>query len=707
MSCHLGGVERAAEKAQVRVAVLGNPNVGKSTLFTSLTGKITRIGNWPGVTVERREGLVARRGREIVLIDLPGVYGLTATSPEEKVARDYITSGEPDVVLVLIDGTAPERTLYLAVQVLELTPRVVLAVTKADEMEKLGIHVHTHALESALGVPVVLTSAVNRRGLEELLDRLLEVAQDRAKREPLRLSYGPLEPFIDEVERGLTGVEIPEVYPKRWIALKLLEGDPEIEKLLASRGDAALLERARELRDAVRRTVGREPLELAISARYEYVRSLSGRAVVRTKRGRGAELLGRIIEARVVGFAVGATIYALAFVAAFAINTGFPLNLILQYAGLAEAAKALEEHTLSGLLGRGFEALAAAVDERLGGWNPLLASLISKGVLASLGAVLSFAPLVLTVFVILSALEDSGLLVRLALGVDSLMNKFGLTGVAIYPATVSLGCNVPGIMAARTLADETERRQVQLAAPLIPCQARLVVALAVLSAYFASPLKQAAGLFSVYAIGFAAFLATSLAYRRVVSKTAEPPILLLEAPPIHAPNLRVVLWLSWDYLAGFLKRAGTVLFGAGVVLWALMSFGASGLAARPEDSFAYAVGGVLSPLLSPLGLGDEAARKVAVGLVGGFFAKEIFLETIALMQGSADAREALLGLGLSQAQAFSILVFVMLYVPCVATITTLYVETRSLRAALAQAVYTVGLAYVLSLALYATLELLA
>jgi len=697
------GAEQS-KKWDVTVAVVGNPNVGKSTLFTKLTGEIVRIGNWPGVTVERKEGFRTHKGVRIRFVDLPGIYGLTATSPEELVARKFIVSGEPDLVLVLVDSTAPERTLYLAVQVLELTPNVVIVFTKADEADKRGIHVHVDKLESLLGVPVVVTSALKSRGLRELLDIVADFASGkRFRSEPLRVPYGGLEPLVSEVEEAVKSSRALSKYPSRWAALRLLEGDEDLESELRAAGEEELLEKVAELREAFARSAGRSPFEVVVAARYDFVRSVAAKTVVRvSERSRAEELFERILSTPLLGAAVAALLAFAAIFAAFTLNTGFPLNVLLERAGLEGAARAIEEYSLSGLISKGFDALSEAVEKHVG--NSVLASLLVDGILPGAGALLSFAPLVLLVLAALAALDDSGILPRLAVAIDNFFNKFGLTGKALYPLVVSVGCNVPGVVATRAIEDERVRLSSIAAVPFIPCQARLLVILAIASAAFASPLAQAAAVASLYALGFAAFLLTGLLAGKLAFKSKEPPSLILEVPLIHAPSLTVVWWQTWDNTKHFLKRAGFVIFAAGPLMWLLLNLGPSGLAASEEESFAAALGKLFAPALAPLGLEAGAASVIAFSLVLGFFAKELYLEGLVMAAGTANVRETLEVLGIAPAQAYALLAFLTLYVPCFATLAAIYGETRSAKLAAASAAYMVALAYAFSLAAYALLS---
>jgi ferrous iron transport protein B len=668
-----------------RVAVVGNPNVGKSTLFTRLTREIAHIANWPGTTVERKEGVLHLDGADVVLVDLPGVYSLAGVSVEEKVARDYILRGDWDAVLVLVDSLAPERTLYLAVHVLELTGRAVVALTKWDAAHARGVHVRVESLRRALGVPVVAVSAVTGEGLGELVKALREVLEGGGG-EPLKVDYGLLEPAIAEVERELAGLRLGVRAPLRWIALKLLEGDEDLAKLVEGAGGGAAVGRARELREAVARSAGVDPEELAVARRFRFVDEVSRRAVVRARVSEGRGTLERLLLSPVAGPLLSLAILVSAYALVFSLNTGFPLNALFKVVGLGELAERLESFTLSGLISSFFDAAAGYLRASLPP-SPL-ASLLADGLLGGLALVLSFLPLILTALLVLAFLEDSGVGPYAAASLHRLFQRVGLSGRAAYPLLVALGCNVPAVMASRTAPEEAERRQLMAAMPFVPCQARLVVLLAFASAYFAdSPLLAAAAFVTAYAIALALFAATSLAVRRVLG-AGEAPELALELPPLHKPSLRVLWWISWDYAKHYLKRAGLVIFGLSLVVWGLTSYGPSG-PAEPGESYAAIAGRALAPLASFLGLSGGKAEAAAFAALAGLVAKETILLSLAALQGSTDPVEALRALELSRAQALALAVFYTAYMPCAATIATIYKESGSARFAAAAVAWSI------------------
>ncbi len=697
-------------RCSIVVAVAGNPNVGKSTLFNVLTSEIAHVANWPGVTVERKEGVKSFGDKKICFVDLPGTYGITSSSIEEIIAREYIISGEPDVILVLVDSTAPERTLYLPIQILELTPKVVIALTKVDLMHSLGIHIHIDKLESKLGVPVIPVSAIKGIGIKELLQALVEVAEGKkGRKEPLRINYGGLEPFINEVMRIINDSKALKQYPIRWAAIRLLEGDERLEFLLEKHGEVDKLKKIRELREAIEKSIGKSPEELAIAARFNFVDSISKEVIIRVEKTTFMQTLEKIFQHSILGPAVSLILLFMAFLLAFAINTGFPLNIIFSVLGLEELASIIESYSLSSLLGEVFTYLSNIIyDVLTPNIPPWLTSLICDGIIPGVGAILSFLPLIAMIMFFLALLEDSGIAPRLAVSFNNLFTKFGLTGRALYPLIIGLGCNVPAVMASRTAIEDKERVQIAFSAPFIQCQARLVVILAFISAFFKSVLERTIVIISIYTAGVLIYLVTSLIIRRLLFKTKESPEFIIELPPIHKPNAKVVWWITWDYTKHFLKKAGLIIFTLSIVIWFMLNYGPSGQVDDITSSYAFMMGKAIAPLLAPFNLPDQTAWKIGFTLFQGFIAKEAIVEGVVLLSGEGvDVLEALRSLNLNPIQAYSLLLFMALYVPCLATVAVMYAELRNVKLTILSVIYMVTIAYVISLSTYIFLSYLA
>ncbi len=693
------------EKCSIVVAILGQPNVGKSTLFNRLTGEVARVGNFPGTTVELMIGRRVVDGATVCFVDLPGVYGLSTSSTEERIARNFIVEGRADVYLVLVDATLPERTMYLALQVLELVPNVVIALTKWDLAHKRGVHIHVDKLAARLGVPVVPISGITGEGVRELLEAIVDVARRRKRSEVLRIDYGVLETYVRELEELLKNVEIPKNVPLRWVAIRLLEGDEELVEMLRSRGREDLLAKIESVRMEIKKLFGRDPEELIINARFRYIEDLLKEVVVRVELPLAEQrepLIDRVLRRPLLGGLTSITILFLVFLTIFVINTGFPLNILLDVVGMHEAAEALERYSLSGVIESLFDALSSYVRGALEETNPVLASLLADGVIPGVGAVLSFFPLVLLVSVALSILEDTGLGPRMATALHGAFEKFGLSGRAVYPLLIAFGCNVPAVLASRTAIDDAERLEIALAVPFVPCQARLIVLL-----YFVThllrnnPVAQSITVLSVYLGGVVLYLASSKLFRWIIFKQREPPELVLEIPPIHRPSLRVVWWNSWDLAKHFLKKAGTIIFALSIATWFLLSYGPSGWVEDPSQSYAAELGRVLAPILEAMyGLNSEAAWRVGFALISGFVAKEGLVASMAQMSG-IEENNVFEVLGLSLAQGLALMVVMMYYVPCLATLAAIYSETKSIKLTLFSILYLVAVSVALSLVVYA------
>ncbi len=698
-------------KCDYVVALVGQPNVGKSTLFNILTGEYTRVGNWPGTTIERKEGRKAYRGKNICFVDLPGIYGLSTSSLEEIIAREYIVKNKPDVVLVLADSTALERTLFLPIQILEFFPKVIVVLTKIDQAHPLGVHMNVEKLSQKLGVPVVAVSSMTREGIKTLLDEIVEVAETPLSQfSLLEIDYDGLSPYIEELTEKIRKAGILREYPARWVAIRLLEGDKELEEKITRAGKENLLHQVRIMRAEIKKLTGREPIDLAVAARFAFVDSLISEVVVRkhTKGREAFSRIDRVFMKPVIGpvFSIGVLLGV--FFIAFTINTGFPLNILLGEIGLTKIATLLEEYSISGVLNTLFNNLGEAVKDIVSRSNgpAWLASLLGDGIIPGVGAVLSFLPLIMMIFFLLALIEDTGIAPRIAVSLNEFFARFGLTGRAVYPFLISLGCNVPGVLATRAEIDEKSRISAIFAAPFVPCQARFVVLAAITSIFFRSVLAQVFSLVTIYVVALIIALATALIVRKILLREKEKPEFLLEIPPIHKPSLRVVWWLTWSNSKHFLIKAGTVIFMLSVVTWALLYIGPSGYNVEPTESYGAIIGKFFAPLLKIYDITGDAAWILAFALLHGFVAKEAFLESLALLSGGEELSTMIHMLGLTTPQLMSILVFFTLYVPCLATIAVMYQELKSLRYTVLAILYMVFTAIIISAIVYLVLSLL-
>lgn len=708
-TCHALSPRQAraagAVKGEIVVALAGAPNSGKSTLFNMLVGANRFVGNWPGKTVDKYEGFFEHAGYKIRVVDLPGTYSLGAHTEEETVARDYIVSEKPDVVVVLVNAVSLETTLYLAVQVLELYDKVVVALNKVDAAKRRGLHVSAEKLGKMLGVPVVPISALRGEGLHELIDTVIEVATGRVPTRRLKLEYRGLEYYAFGLAEQIRKCPQLGKYPPEWLSLRLLEGDTELEKLLA--GSCPELMRAVEAaRAKAEEELGGPPSLIAASTRYSFIEKLVSECTTYSgvvERGLG-EALDRVFLNSVAGPLVALAVVLSVLVVTFAVNTGFPLVQILELAGNTELAESLERYTLASLLSSAVGSLSEAVSHQLHalGAPEYLVSLVADGVLGGVGVVLSFLPLLLLVFAAFGFLEDTGVMSRIAAVYHGVMRRAGLSGKALMPLLLGFGCNVPAIMGSKILDSDREKLLASLVAPLVPCQARLVVLLVLVSALPAPPTAKVFALLAVYAYSLLLVAAAAKVASRLMGRGEEPE-LLLELPPYHRPSMRVIWWFAWDNMLHFLKKAGVVIFALSVAMWLLLHTGPGGYTEDASSSYARLLGEALTPLTAAIGLRQW---QVALALLTGFIAKEAVVSTLVIATGAQEPVAAAASLGLGPAEIASLMLFSTLYVPCLATVSAFYSRFRSAKLTLALVLYEMAVATFSAAAVYYGLKLL-
>ncbi len=681
------------EKREIKVAVAGQPNVGKSTLFNVLTGRRVHVANWPGVTVEKHEGVREYNGYLIRFTDLPGIYGFSALSLEERIARRYILEEKPDVLLVLVDSLTPERTMYLAIQALEMYPNVIVVFTKTDETHIHGIHINYSLIEKRLGVPVIPVSAATGYGIDKLLETIIKVATGEIRGRIIRVDYEELNPYIDSLVEYLSQYEDKIEYPLRWLSIRLLEGDKELEEYIRRRLGENVLNKVVEIKEEIKRIFRRDPAELLAYKRFRYIEKILKNAIIRIAIKKRRERITRYFYHPVIGPLLGISILVLIFIIAFTINTGFPLNIIFYDLGLEELGEAVENYSIGGLMESLFEYISDSLYNSLG--ESPGTSLLVDGVIGGIGAVLVFLPLIMIVSFFLAVLEDSGLSPRIAVSLHNLLARIGVSGHAVFPMTLSLGCNVPAVMATRAIPNPRERVRLIMTLPFIPCQARLVLILA-----FASALTGINGALMIlygYIAAFAAFaIVNKLLYIYDKHKgLAVEPEILLELPPIHKPLWRVVWWHVWDSTKHFLVKAGSIIFLLSIVTWFLTSYTPSlQYTDEVSDSIGAGIAKFFAPLLTPLNLQGDAEWIIMFALMIGFIAKESVLSALTIITGADTGSEALRLLGLTDPQIAAITVFTILYVPCMATLAVIYSETRSWKITFAAIALMLSVAYI-------------
>lgn len=682
------------------IALAAQPNAGKTTLFNTLTGKTGYVGNWPGKTVERMEGQFVHHGKIFHVIDLPGIYSLSALTFEEFVSREFIVDERPHAVVVLLDAEALERSFYFLIQILELTGKVVVAINKYDIAQSKGLHINTEQLENELGVPIIAISALKKTGLGELLDRIVDVAEGRlGRQEEFKIEYGPLEHYINRIETILTEHALFEKYPRRWVALRILEGDIYFIKEVEEKNGVA----AKVIEDIVkeiRNVYKKDPVELIILYRYGFINELINRTTetVRVSEKRLIEKLDSVLLNPFYGPILSSLILLSMIFFAFIINTGFPLNFVFRAFGYDVIAEYIEENSLSSIISKIFSLFAeyfrsVALSYNIRGWP---VDLVVDGIIPGVGSVLTFLPLIFIVNVLMAILEDSGLMSRIAVSFDRLLKKVGLTGKTIFPLTLSLGCNVPGIMGTRILETDEERLSAIILMPLIICQARLFVLLIMVSALFSGAIMQTAVTASIYIISFTLFLLFNNIVSKKVFKQKEEPELIIELSSYHLPSFRVIRWISWERSKSYIIKAGTLIFLFSIILWALSYLGPSTIQ-NVNESYGAFIAKTFTPALSIIGINNWI---VPFALMFGWVAKEIFITAIVVATGKINPIEAVSSLALTPLQSYALLILVMFYSPCLAAFAAVFNETRSFKLTIFSAIISLAIGFTGALSVY-------
>ncbi len=634
-----------SERRVIKVALAGQPNVGKSTVFNLLTGLSQHVGNWPGKTVERKEGVYSHNGTEVHIVDLPGTYSLTANSSEEVIARDYIIKEQPDVVVAVVNASCMERNLYLVAELLPLPSPVIVAVNMMDVAHQHGMNVEPKVLEAALGVPVVPMVATKNEGIRELVEAIDTLVQDGALYRPKRPEIKDDHRAVLREIKDLVSPYVPEPYPKDWISLKLLEGDDEILRMMEGRVPEDVWQRVHAiLRD-------HEDAVVAVaSGRYEWIGRMTRAALVRPGVGQVSitERLDRWATHPLWGLLVLAGILGLVFWLTYSV--GAPIQGLLETYVVGGGAQ-LAEGLLSG---------APA-------W---LGSLVVDGVIGGVGTVITFIPILVIFFAFMGLLEDVGYMARAGYVMDRFMHLMGLHGKSFMPLFLGFGCNVPAVMGARVIESRRGRLLTIMLAPLVPCTARMMVLAFFTPLFFGS----AAPLVAWSLVGLSlAVLAASGVVMNKVAFGGELSAFIMELPLYHVPNWRTIGILIWQRSLSFLKRAGTLILVVSVVLWALSALPTGEM----ETSFLASIGRLMAPVGALMGLSWE----MMVALLTSFIAKENAIASLAVIYGAGEEAglAQILPQVLTPAAALSYLVVQMLFIPCVATVATVYSETSSWR----------------------------
>ena len=654
----------------IKIALAGNPNCGKTTMFNALTGANQYVGNWPGVTVEKKEGKLKgkRKNDDIIVTDLPGIYSLSPYTLEEVVSRDYILNDDPDVIIDLVDATNIERNLYLTTQLIETGVPVVIALNMTDLLEKRGIKIDTNRLSMLLDCPIVETSALKQTGLDTLIETAIKVANKKEVDLPREIFSKEMEAAVADV-KGVLPDTISED-KKRWYAVKFLENDSKVVESmnLSAAAKAAVDKDRKELE-----TKHDDDMESIVTdERYKFIQKIVETTV---KKGKDklttSDKIDRIVTNRILGIPI--------FIA---------VMFVVYYISVTTIGTIVTDWTndtfvvaVQDLASKGLEAA---------GVSSVIEGLVVDGIIGGIGAVLGFVPQMAILFLFLSILEDCGYMVRIAFVMDRVFRHFGLSGKSFIPLLISSGCGIPGIMASKTIEQDNDRRLTIMTATFIPCGAKLpVIALmgGVMTSY-ATGSYTAGGFMApiMYFVGIVAVLVAAIILKKTKPFSGKPAPFVMELPQYHVPQAKTVLLHVWERLKGFIIKAGTILFLACVVMWFLGGFGFTnggfGLVDDSADSLLAAIGGFIAPIFAPLGFGEW--QPVAASL-SGFTAKEAIVSTMGVLANVAESQsedtvtvaQAIQNWFPSAVAAFSFLLFNLLDSPCLAAIATMAQQMQS------------------------------
>ena len=659
-------------KEMAKIALAGNPNVGKTVIFNELTGSRQHVGNWPGVTVERKAGKYTYKGADIEVVDLPGTYSLSPYSIDEKVARDYIVEEKPDAVVNIVDASNIERNLYLTVQLLEAGANVVIALNMMDEAEAKGMKIDIERLSEILKVPVVPTVAVKGKGLGELKDAIYEEITRHREHRHMTIGYGKeVEKSIVSLEEDIEKCQSLKKYRRRWAAVKLLENDKEVIKKVKSVECGHIIKKAENMRAPLEKKLHDDPETYFADKRYEFVDDILRVVLVKGKKvWTFSDMLDKVLTHKIFGIPIFLAMMWAAFQFTFSVATPFTDAIDVFFGWLGDVARA-------------------------GIADPTLQSLVADGIINGLGSVLIFLPNIFLLFFALSLMEDSGYLARAAFVMDKAMYKIGLSGKSFVPMLLGFGCNVPAIMATRTIEDRKDRLITILVNPLMSCSARLPVYILFAGAFFVG--MEGSVIFSMYLLGIVLAVLMALLLRKLFFK-GKPSPLIMEMPPYRMPTLKSSAIHMWEKGSVFLKKAGTVIFLGVIIIWFLSTY-PGGPGSDIECSYVAMLGHWVQPIFAPLGWDWKAA----VALVFGFVAKEIVVGAYGTFYGISDADEENTTLrgelhnAFTPVSAYAYMAFVLIYVPCLATIGVIKQETGSWKWTLFAVGYMMALAYIVAL----------
>lgn len=647
---------------ELQVGFVGNPNCGKTTLFNAYTGAKLKVANWPGVTVEKKEGALKYHNHMYRLVDLPGIYSLTSYTMEEKLSREYILQDDVDVIVDVADASALERNLYLTLCLIELGKPVILALNMMDIVKERGMELDLHRLPEVLGIPVVPVSARKKTGLEVLMHA---VAHHKVEGNDRQVFDYP-----DRIEEKITQIRLrlkekyPDMQNSRWYAIKLLEQDEEVTQKYGT---------------LVKGIVDRSYENDIINEKYHFIERVMAEVLVnKEKKEAFTDKIDNVLTHPVLGIPIFLGIMAVVFFLTFTVGDflkGY-VEMMIDY--------------VSGYIIGGLESLGA------GAW---VISLMKDGVFAGVGGVLSFVPNIFILFLSLGLLEDSGYMSRVAFVMDSVMDRLGLSGRAFIPMLLGFGCSVPAVMASRALEDERDRKRTIMLIPFMSCSAKLPIYLVFSQLFFGKAAMLVA--YSMYILGLVLGIFVAFVHSKMLKGSVKQP-LLIELPEYKTPNKRTIAIYVWSKLKDFLSKAGTTICAASIVMWVLLNLNHTGLVSDMSQSFGASFGKFLVPLLAPAGLG---LWQIAVMLISGLAAKEVVASSFMVLfqvSSSSDANivHMLSGMGFTSLNAYCLLVFCLLYTPCLATVMTIRKETGSTRWTLGLVAFQMVFAWAVAVIIY-------
>ena len=665
----------------IKIALAGNPNCGKTTLFNALTGSNQFVGNWPGVTVEKKEGKL-KGHKDVTIMDLPGIYSLSPYTLEEVVARNYLINERPDAILNIVDGTNIERNLYLSTQIMELGIPVIMAVNMMDIVEKNGDKIHIDKLAKKLGCEVVTISALKGTGIKEAADKAVQIAQKKGAAVPVHEFDKDVEAVIRTVESKLGSDIVNE--QKRFFAIKLLEKDDKITEQMKFVPDVSA--EIKQLEDKF----DDDTESIITNERYVYISSIIGDCVTKNKKNAmtTSDKIDRIVTNRWLALPIFAVVM-----------------WVVYYVSVTTVGTFVTDWTNDVLFG---EIIPPAIENLLNAIHcaDWLQGLILDGIVAGVGAVLGFVPQMLVLFLFLAFLESCGYMARVAFIMDRIFRKFGLSGKSFIPMLIGSGCGVPGIMASRTIENDRDRKMTIMTTTFVPCGAKLPIIALIAGALFNGASWVAP---SAYFVGIAAIICSGIILKKTKLFAGDPAPFVMELPAYHWPTVSNVLRSMWERGWSFIKKAGTIILMSTIVLWFLMNFGwvdgSFGMleAEQLNDSILASIGSVIAPLFAPLGWGDW---KMAVAAVSGLIAKENVVGTFGILFGFGEVAEdgaeiwGQLAGSLSTVAAYSFLVFNLLCAPCFAAMGAIKREMNNTKWFFTAIGYQTLLAYVVSLCIY-------